>query len=1378
VAYIVCTVATPPTNGGSVVSPSVESSVARLKNTERQFRQASILAALDLDALQLITFYKKVDVVKDQRTLLNKFGFILRSNACTIAYKTATRVPDLLKPENARLYRLFITAVMSSIKLSPSLDTRIQSIGPRLYLVEGRACSADTEALHDMKTWFLFRVDLQVILSGHIILTIASNNDLRFNLMADVAPPLLREHSETLGPMTVYLAPVGQIARVATGVSETPSSALKSNTTLSDVRKDICKEMLPAWLKDQMNNPAYDVQQSTWIEVEIPVLEDDGQSGSSKASTKSNPTVSRSLIWKSVFWPADLCFCLEEREVEQDQDQCQSRDEDPLQFVEDWMMGASDRAAEADDEEKHEGSDDDEPLFGEDGAFDDPEHFQPFGPPAFPASSQAIYPTPPDVVMTHPTPGMSSIDGVGMTPANVIRPGVDTVPGKDSEMPDFGEVEAQASGVGSGFYDEDLFEEMPDDNFGQEGAGEEPNWDFFDQPDFDLKQTKATESKEVEERHSADMSITDLPIEPSTNGREREEATSRQGPDSVSQSQQDLDDKLGHQEKTSGDASLSTGAGMVPAESARAREPQEVPGAGSASVVSHQGGPDPLRSSHSIDRHSSSRYEGVRPEAPAVSWESKYAANGQFWFDPKPLTARYARKSAFDHGRQQTPSRSSDSGSSSDTGSMALEVDDLAPRNDPLARPWTEYTPEPPKEAGDHAEMDVERIRNELAQLLALLKPNGTEVPSIRDFSLMEKSKGMDSIPAEKLPVLAQVLVDQMTQTSLLQNEDVLVLQRHGAPHGLEVTADLSGINTTASFASLSQLISTRHASSNAKSQGRISKIIPAQISLRRADQPLTASISILPFWETLNLQPKGPCKDVTSFCIHPAGSNLSAGSSNFLQRIADAYTACALGTHVAGRIAGLTNDGLVSWSADDSLTPDLDRTCERLGKAMASASGLHGSVVVYMIASGTTSASCLGMCSAFYTLFESFRKSLPGQHNGTDIALQVIPHSFVASADTVVVPPQSAYNKLAIDVYNRLPPAEAHGRLALCESAVMLAKSDTVVTFHLAASATSPLSKNRPCLHVAYAVSPDHRWISAVWTDNLGHIALTMCYCLRFQSSDRTRPRKDIFKDIWELSHDIMSKERGQWRLVVARQGWFESEEVDEWLQLAAAGTRASPMHQPCPTVLLSVELEPLLKISPPSGPLRSGQAGLFSQQSNMNGTPASTPQASTMSPDQLVPATPTPGGSAIVNAATPPEHGFDPNNESDLTLADPLEESWAVVLPYGVNQTQNMIEVRPAMASGLLVKRAGPKDEDGVITFGVHLINTSSSTTAAPAGTANSGSADGGAEELLEDIINDFRGLVTLAATRGCIDGARECVPWHVATAVKACRVLDQVM
>lgn len=1343
-----------------MVSNTPENTLARLRRTERQFRDASILAALDIEALQLFTFYKKVDIAnaKDQKTLLSKFGFVLRSNTCTIAYKTAARLPDLMKPDQSRLYRLFTTAIVSSLKISSSNECDLQPLGPNLYLVEHMPSRSEVDGFKSLNKWILHRVDLQVIPSGHIILTIVRDDNLSFMRLTDA---LSRGgfSSKTAKSMPLYLAPVGAIARLNSSslvqsVPPVEHGLEASGDDPSNVQIEVWKEVLPVWLRDQINY-TIDLKDSTWVEVQIPVRGDDMQEEESSQDSFSEPVIFESISWKSVFWPANLCFLQHRSRDIIQEDTNENQIDDPLQFVQTWINGTVDvPASDASHNQQNVFEDDDEPLFTEDGTFDDPEHFQPFGPPAFPAS-QTIYPTPPDVIMTHTTPGLS-VDGIPVTPATGHREHTTIQSGHDEEMPDF-EV-SHTSGAEGGYYDEDLFEEMPDDNFGQEGTGDEPNWDFFDEPGMEAKDGPLGAQRQLNEismtiddgRGVDDHKIKayeDMDMSPMDQRAKNEEAQTNAAGDVLQQ------------------AELPSQVAEMPEN--ESKTPHVAPPASPIHQITFQ---EPLATTspqNSHQRRRSSVYDGLRSVAITSDRDSRYASDGAYWFDPSPAStnAKAAIKHSTIHQMMpESPSGSDDSSLSSypmslDHGGSTTNNNNNNNRASGLSREWTEYHAESPSVNDLHSESEKATIKHDIQKFLNSL-PNGLKMPpSPADFNVMKRVREIPVMSNQKFLQVASILVDQVSQTCLIPHGHGLGDQEGNADDFPDVHADLSSIKTSGSSASLYQLVNLRSDNNQPKPHGRITKLASPQVHVRRAEQPLTASTSILGFWDILNLQPENGAKDVTAFCVHPSAQTVGDGCSNFLQRMKDAYSACALGVHTIGHIAGLTNTGLLPWSSNDPNQANLRTTCKRLGNALSAASDLKGMIVVYMISKSEKMADYLETCYAFHTLFESFVQSSTDKKNVADIALQIIPMNFVADAETLVIPAQGSYIKLALEVYNRLPPPQAETPAGTCGSAVSITMPETSVHFRLSTEVGSPLLKHGSCLHVAYSVSEDSRWITAAWTDACGKLALTMSYCTQIWSSSAKRQRQDVFKEIWEVSHDLIGKVQGAWRLCVAKTDAYDSDELDEWREVVE-GTPTS--KKKCVLMLLSVRMHSLLKIgSPPTLGRISGP--------NMYGTPASTPQAGITSPDQLVPATPTPGGSAIVNAPTPPEHGYDPNVESDLTLVDPAEESWSIVLPYGMNQTNNMVELRPSILTGLLMKRKGVKGEDGQTSIEVSLFHSIQPNPAVD---------EPWTDELVEDIIKQYRGLVTLSVTRGCIDPSLDCVPWHIATAIRGARVLGEVM
>lgn len=1355
IAYIVCTVAVPPpTPDAPPQVLSLEDTLARLRKTERQFREASILAALDIQARQLFTFYKKVDIAnaKDQKALLSKFGYVLRSNACTIAYKTAARLPDLLKPEQARLYRLFTSAITSSIRLVPANDRAIQTVGLNLYLVEDPPCATSIDQFESIKKWSLFRLDLQIILSGHIILTIVREDTSSFFRVTDVDPSDI----EFAVPRGLgYLAPVGVIARFklqrATKVGTELSFHMQTDNEPSlTLMENMWKELLPHWLKEHGEYSETE-KSKPWVEAEIVVKTSEMVQTDSQKAPSPNSTSADTTTWKRVFWPAELCFVSESPALPPD---AEGIPDDTLQFVQNWITGtAISPARDARQSQDNDHEDDEEPLFTDDGPFD--EHFHPYGPPSFP-QSQTVYPTPPDAVMTHPTPGFSSVDGLATTPANLLRAPVDMVSTQDEQMPDYDE----PTNPGAGFYDEDLFDEMPGDTFGQEVAGDEPNWDFFDdEPGLDTKDTPALGSQSQE---------LGLP----SNGHINVDVQSEVKPEPVGDhAQQTPMENLHVSAGARAEISLETTSEQT--STSMPREPK--PTTSTAPKQDEQ--PlmtDVLPSTDDRDWNGTkptnrprrpSAFDGVQPSLDLSERDSKYSTNGDFWFDPKPMRAENGEISKYQNILHMIPSSPSDSDETDDSSHMSFEQHVPLTTASKVSPQWTEYRAQTPPAVSQATEPEEQKVLQEMNQMLALLHDGSTKPPSIPCFGSGAETRELPFLSAAEVSHIAQILVDQVSQSSLLSPVDS---QTHSSPASDEemtVGLDLSGINSTGSPSTLSQLVNLQAEGHSMNLSGRTVRLPTPQIRVRRANHTLNASLSIMEFWDTFNLQPDNGGKDVTVFCVCPDSQNVVDGCSNLLRRMSDAYTSCLLGEHRLGRIASLTDNGLVSWNIEDYDETNLGRQCALLGDLLGSSTDLQGLIVVYIICQTENMNDYLDICHAFYALFGAFRESVTDKTKIVDIALQIVPQRFVASSEMLVMPAQSAYLKLAREVYNRLPPLKTATTTTppgSCSSAVTMVKMDTSVHFHLSASYSSPFSKGGPCLHLAYSASHDGRWITAAWTDETGGIALSMSYCSQLWSSGPTRPRQDIFREMWGTSQDIMAKVPGTWRLNVVKNGHFDSTELKEWCKVEDEPT---PTSSRCKLILLSARLRPMLRIVAPKASGKAGAGGL----GNMYGTPGSTPQAGITSPDQLIPATPTPGGSAGFNAATPPEHGFDPNAESDITLIDPSEESWSIILPYGVNQASETGEVRPALVTGVLMKRRGEKGEDGVSAIEVSWIN----------GLQYSADTEKmSAEELLDDVLRQFRGLVSLGATRGCIDSSVDCLPWHIGTAVRGADVLGEVL
>lgn len=188
-----------------------------------------------------------------------------------------------------------------------------------------------------------------------------------------------------------------------------------------------------------------------------------------------------------------------------------------------------------------------------------------------------------------------------------------------------------------------------------------------------------------------------------------------------------------------------------------------------------------------------------------------------------------------------------------------------------------------------------------------------------------------------------------------------------------------------------------------------------------------------------------------------------------------------------------------------------------------------------------------------------------------------------------------------------------------------------------------------------------------------------------------------------------------------------------------------ALPTQPSISLTLLSADPHPPLWLHPPINLLSSTG---FLPQAPTYATPASSPQPSVQSPDQPMNA-PTPA-SGPLNAGTPIDMTGEVDN--DATLIDFADETWAVILSQRLRNSNSLVDHRPALASGLLIKRGGPHDDDPPVCMSLNLLH-----------------AQVPYESLLREVLSMYRGLGVLARFKSVVDPLRSVLPWHIATAIK---------
>lgn len=461
---------------------------------------------------------------------------------------------------------------------------------------------------------------------------------------------------------------------------------------------------------------------------------------------------------------------------------------------------------------------------------------------------------------------------------------------------------------------------------------------------------------------------------------------------------------------------------------------------------------------------------------------------------------------------------------------------------------------------------------------------------------------------------------------------------------------------------------------------------------------------------------------------------------------------------------------------------------------------------VIYMIDPFENPSAIWELCSAFWAVFQAYGQSpqgRPDQPQKPDLVLQIIPIKYVASFQVPVILDASVYTNFAREVYDRCPPS------APCEDktplSIYTAPSFQLeeplprsVPFKLTAEPPQDILHENSYMHIGYAISLDGAWVTAAWTDICGKSQAIVSYHLG------TRMLGEIAKEIWQTTLEIIQARRVTWRVCIAKAGVMEKEEMEAWIYLVSCPAQVNLF-----ITLLAVDTKPHLRFTPtfPTNPTNAPTTGPTSAN-----TPGSTPQAG-VSPEH-----------GLTPAATPSaDTTSDPTTDPDARLVDTTDETWGIILAHRLHNSHSINEFRPALISGLLVKRGlssasiacphAPDPERGPVIVAVNIlwmgaVNPTRAATSPfpPSAVGSEGISPGGlgvspspgpqerslssltwtptlqtraaAENLLKEVLGQFRNLGLLARLRGMRGTRHGTVPWHVAAAARGVKGLTMCL
>uniref|UniRef100_A0A093VL25 Mediator of RNA polymerase II transcription subunit 13 n=1 Tax=Talaromyces marneffei PM1 TaxID=1077442 RepID=A0A093VL25_TALMA len=631
---------------------------------------------------------------------------------------------------------------------------------------------------------------------------------------------------------------------------------------------------------------------------------------------------------------------------------------------------------------------------------------------------------------------------------------------------------------------------------------------------------------------------------------------------------------------------------------------------------------------------------------------------------------------------------------------------------------------------------------------------------------------------------VAQLMVDQLTQSSLShkiegwESDPELEYEALGLPTFLDDSTslgendrlDLKSYVTIHDIAqTTTETPSARPTPQRREVKGSITKIAPSHLRIHRGRDFLEVLSTSMPFWETFGLEPASGRKDVSAYCICPEFAKEEADA--FMTRLGLLYSGCNLGKHVKGDMFETIDEGIGLWNiakGDSSYARTMQALrglCEDLASALSKAPQTGENFVIYIINPFSHGAAFVDICSSFLHLFHKYVGDVDKNQDKSqlnELVLQIVPLDFVFSPTSMVVPPQSQYLNLALEVYTRCPPKDSsHGIIGYAPPVVLADAVPKAINFRVTSEHFSPFQEGR-CLHVAISRSVDQRWISVAWTNNSGSCQISMSYCVRARGSNVNRIISEVRQEIWEATKDLMERTQTRWKVLLVRTEPIDQEEIDAWTGFAERYNQAKAL--PVELIIFSANIAPGLRLEP------STTHFSVNTINPLTSTPVATPYGGVPSPDQLGAATPASGGqgptttnynTAMTPTDTPPVLA---EADSDAVLIDACEESWAVILSHRLNNSAYLTDYKPALVSGYLLRRKGVNDSQGVTAMSLNLVYTSRPPALH--------------EAVLREALINYRDLSTLARAKGTLHVQHNTLPWHIATAVKGQELLSFVL
>ena len=400
------------------------------------------------------------------------------------------------------------------------------------------------------------------------------------------------------------------------------------------------------------------------------------------------------------------------------------------------------------------------------------------------------------------------------------------------------------------------------------------------------------------------------------------------------------------------------------------------------------------------------------------------------------------------------------------------------------------------------------------------------------------------------------------------------------------------------------------------------------------------------------------------------------------------------------------------------------------------------------------TSPDCslgLSLCEGFVRLLNAYQRntSVDSENRYIDMVLQILPLRSMQSSIDLSISSETSCKKLAFRMYERCPARDG-GEISypfICTPSMKLAKKlPKFLQFRIGPEVASPF-RTPECLHLAYTWNIESPWLTASWSDNEGLIQWNAAYHIGTSGEEKEGEIRNVISEMFETSIGLRhARQQSKW-LFVVKCGPISVDELQTWQSVVQTNKDNS--------FLLSVnvvDLDPYVEFDIPESESQGKMLGSAAPLTNAEHTIATTP-----SPDPSGTGNPASGWAATPAVTKSP--GSDERNHAKLV--DVSNECWSVPLACPLDQPRVSDEYASYQASAYLVKRAGYREEDGMVTIAVNMLHCSGSPT-----------------NMLKELLVMYRGLVLLAGHRGVVNPVKQILPLHVAACVKAHTSVTRLM